>query len=54
MGIDISLEKLSDMIRNIKIGDTGYIFLFLKDGTILAHPNTNLNFKNISELNAVR
>ena len=49
-GIHVSLEILSDIIKNIKIGDTGYIFLFLKDGTILAHPNNDLNFKNISEL----
>ena len=51
MGIDVSLKSLSDIIRNIKIGDNGYIFLFLKDGTMLAHPNTDLNFKNMSELN---
>jgi len=51
LGIDVSLEKLSEMIRNIKIGDTGYVFLYLKDGTMLAHPNANLNFKNILQLN---
>lgn len=51
VGIDVSLDKLSDVIKNIKIGDTGYIFLYLKDGTMLAHPNTSLNFKNISKLN---
>ena len=50
VGIDVSLEKLSEMIRDIRIGDTGYIFLFSKDGKILAYPNTNLNFKNISQL----
>lgn len=50
MGIDISLNHLSDMIKNIKIGDSGYIFLFSKDGTILAHPNFSVNYKNISEL----
>lgn len=51
VGIDVSLQKLSEMIRNIKIGDTGYVFLYLKDGTMLAHPNTDLNFKNILQLN---
>ena len=51
VGIDVSLEKLSEMIRSIKIGDTGYIFMFLKDGTMLAHPDANLNFKNIIQLN---
>jgi diguanylate cyclase (GGDEF)-like protein/PAS domain S-box-containing protein len=47
MGIDVSLENLSKIISDIKMGDTGYAFLFSKDGTILAHPNSNLNFKNI-------
>lgn len=51
MGIDVSLEKLSEIIRKIKIGDSGYIFLYLEDGTMLAHPNTDLNFKNILQLN---
>jgi len=54
MGIDISLKNLSDMIKNIKVNDSGYIFLFLKDGTILAHPDTNLNFKNISDLKRIQ
>ena len=51
IGIDVSLDKLSEMIRDIKIGDTGYVFLYLKDGTMLAHPNADLNFKNILQLN---
>ncbi|OCA99071.1 EAL domain-containing protein [Clostridium beijerinckii] len=51
MGIDLSLEKLSEIIRNIRIGDTGYVFLYLKDGTMLAHPDIDLNFKNILHLN---
>ncbi len=51
IGIDVSLDKLSEMIRDIKIGDTGYVFLYLKDGTMLAHPNVDLNFKNILQLN---
>lgn len=47
MGLDVSLKKLSKMISDVKMGNTGYAFLFSKDGTILAHPNSNLNFKNI-------
>lgn len=50
-GIDVSLENLSAIIRDIKIGDTGYIFLYQKDGTMLAHPNTDLNFKKILDIN---
>ncbi len=50
VGIDVSLEKLSEDIKSIKIGNRGYIFLFSKDGTILAYPDSSFNFKNISEL----
>ncbi|WP_432666330.1 methyl-accepting chemotaxis protein [Wukongibacter baidiensis] len=50
-GVDVSLEQLTEMIRNIKIGNTGYIILTDADGTILAHPKeSDMNFKNISEL----
>lgn len=51
MGLDISLKKLSMIISNIKMGDAGYAFLFSRDGTILAHPNSELNFKKIHLLN---
>jgi len=53
MGLDVSLEKLSKIISSIKMGDTGYAFLFSKDGKILAHPNSNLNFKNIKMLKQI-
>lgn len=49
-GIDISLDKLSDMVKRSKVGDHGYIFIYTPKGVMLAHPNTNLNFKNIDEL----
>ncbi|GCD09932.1 EAL domain-containing protein [Clostridium tagluense] len=51
MGIDINLDKLFKTIDSVKVGDTGYTFLFSKDGTILAHPNSKFNFKNIQLLN---
>ena len=51
MGMDISLDKLSKIISDAKIGDTGYVFLYSKDGTVLAHPNPKFNFKNIHLLN---
>lgn len=53
IGLDVSLARLSDIIRNIKFGNTGYAFLFMKDGTILAHPNTSLDFKNIKQLSVL-
>ncbi|AQR94919.1 EAL domain-containing protein [Clostridium saccharoperbutylacetonicum] len=48
-GIDVSLNKLSEIVRSIKVGKDGYIFICTKDGTMLAHPNSNLNFKKLSE-----
>ncbi|KNF07030.1 cache domain [Gottschalkia purinilytica] len=50
--IDISLKELTDMIKNIKISDTGYIILAQDDGVILSNPkNAELNFEHISKLN---
>lgn len=50
ISIDTSLNKLSDIIRNTKSINNGYYFLYLKDGTILANANSDLNFKNIKGL----
>ena len=50
VGIDVGLDILSEEIKNIRVGDSGYIFLYTKDGTILAYPDSSFNFRNISEL----
>ncbi|PAB57741.1 methyl-accepting chemotaxis protein [Anaeromicrobium sediminis] len=51
-GLDVSLKSLTEITKNIKIGKNGYIILLDNNGTILAHPkNSEMNFKNISELN---
>lgn len=42
LGINISLEALSQECSNIKIGKDGYVFIFEKGGTMLAHPNKSL------------
>jgi len=50
-GIDFSLNRLSEILRKIKIGKTGYLILTEKDGTILAHPRRpELNSINIKEI----
>lgn len=50
-GVDVSLKELTDMIKKIRIGKTGYIILTDETGKILAHPlKTELNFEDISEL----
>jgi HAMP domain-containing protein len=52
IAVDMSLNKLSNIIGNIKSVDNGYYFLYLKDGTILANSNSEFNFKNINDLEA--
>ncbi|ADL12463.1 methyl-accepting chemotaxis protein [Acetohalobium arabaticum] len=50
-GLDVSLESLADLVKNMKIGKTGYVIMTTSDGTILAHPKKpELNFKNVREL----
>ncbi|MBF8983690.1 diguanylate cyclase [Lutibacter sp. B2] len=50
-GVDVSLKGLTDIIKNIKIGNNGYIILCDKNGTIIAHPKRpELNFKSINSL----
>lgn len=48
MGLDVNLENLSNMIKNIKSAEGGYTFVFTKDGTIIAHPDNKLNFTKIN------
>ncbi len=51
-GIDVSLTQLTQIIKDIKIGRTGYVIVVDKDGTILAHPSKpEMNFKSVAELN---
>lgn len=51
MGLDVSLNTLTDMITNTKVGENGYVILTEADGTILAHPrNKEMNFKNYQDL----
>ncbi|SFD00065.1 methyl-accepting chemotaxis protein [Bacillus sp. OV322] len=51
LGLDVSLEGLTSLIKDIHIGKNGYVILTQKDGTILADPkNPKMNFKPISSL----
>nr|WP_168412905.1 methyl-accepting chemotaxis protein [Bacillus salacetis] len=52
LGLDVSLDGLTDIIKDIKIGENGYVILTQTDGTILANPhNPELNFQPIAEMN---
>lgn len=42
LGIDIKLETLSNMLTNIKVGESGYPILFDNQGIILIHKNKDL------------
>ncbi len=51
-GIDVSLKVMTDLIKDVKIGQTGYVILVQKDGTILANPSMpDSNFKKMNNLN---
>ncbi len=50
-GLDVSLESITDMIKNIKIEKTGYIMVTDDEGTIIAHPKKpEMNGKNLKDL----
>lgn len=50
-GIDISLKRLTEIINNLKIGETGFLILTENDGKVLAYPGKKeIISKNISEL----
>lgn len=51
VGIDLTLNELTNVIEEIKIGKSGYVILVQDDGVILADPRVpDHNFKNLSEL----
>ncbi len=46
--LDISLSDLTGFIKNLKIGETGYVMLIENNGVIIADPSNKKNlFKNI-------
>ncbi|AIS51640.1 methyl-accepting chemotaxis protein McpB [Thermoanaerobacter kivui] len=47
LGIDISLEQLSKNISNVKLGQTGYIYIVTKDGKFIIHPDKNTLFTSV-------
>lgn len=40
--IDISLERLTEVVRSVKIFETGYAFLISRTGVYVTHPDVNL------------
>ncbi|WP_243364546.1 methyl-accepting chemotaxis protein [Fundidesulfovibrio terrae] len=51
IGIDISLKKLTDLVKSIKLGQTGYLVLIQDDGVIMADPrHEQYNFKKVTDI----
>lgn len=42
IGIDIGLDQLSSELSNIKIGDTGYVYMSDENGFVITHQDTSL------------
>ncbi|WP_029896049.1 methyl-accepting chemotaxis protein [Desulfohalovibrio reitneri] len=53
VGMDISLDRLTELVGSIQLGQSGYVVLLQDDGVILADPrNEDAIFKNVDELEA--
>lgn len=51
VGMDVGLNGMTDMIKNMMLGKSGYVILTDSSGKIIAHPHkSELNFKDITEL----
>lgn len=51
INIDVSLKQLTDIIKGIKLGETGYLMLLENNGTVLVDPqNPDHNFKALAQL----
>lgn len=62
VGIDVKLNVLASMVSKIKIGQSGYVMLVDKNGTILANPKNpssvnkkidSLNIQQLKDINKV-
>ena len=50
-GLDVSLNQLTDLVKQIKLGESGYLILVEQGGNVLADPvKPEHNFKSLSEI----
>jgi len=53
IGVDVTLGKLTDMVKSVKFGQEGYVMLIEDTGKVLADPsNPENNFKELTEVSA--
>ncbi|MEE4918541.1 methyl-accepting chemotaxis protein [Pseudomonas alliivorans] len=51
VNIDVSLKQLTNIVKQIKLGESGYLMLMEKNGTVLVDPKQpEHNFKKMGEL----
>lgn len=50
VGIDISMEHMTEVMSEYKIGRNGYILLLSENGTFIYHPQSDIVEKNIAEI----
>lgn len=48
-GLDVSMEHLTEVMGEYKIGNNGYVFLVTSEGTIIYHPQEDMQQKNIAD-----
>ncbi len=53
VGLDVSLDRLGDLVRSVKLGETGFLMVVERDGNVLFDPRQpEHNFKKLSDLGA--
>ncbi|UTW07669.1 methyl-accepting chemotaxis protein [Pseudomonas benzenivorans] len=53
LSIDVSLNQLTDIVKGIKLGESGYLMLMENNGTVLVDPSQpEHNFKKLGDLGA--
>ncbi|MET3455013.1 methyl-accepting chemotaxis protein [Pseudomonas kilonensis] len=51
ISIDVSLQQLTEIIKHIKLGESGYLMLVERDGKVLVDPQQPAhNFKTLTEI----
>ena len=51
VGLDVSLKQLTELVKNIKLGDSGYLMLVEANGNVLVDPSeATHNFKPLADL----
>lgn len=50
VGMDISLDHMTDIMQSYKIGRNGYILLLSENGTFLYHPQSEFIQKNVKDV----